>query len=84
MVSVTKAERLVAVQLADLRWDARQWARRADSGRSRDCNGAAGVDPKLPFADRETSVTRDCRRTLFRLDPPLAGVSSRGDRAARI
>jgi hypothetical protein len=34
VVPTTQAERPVSVQLPDSRWDAREWARRAESSRS--------------------------------------------------
>jgi len=44
-VAVVTVEWLLSVQLRDLRGDARQWPRRADSGRSGGRNRTAGFTP---------------------------------------
>jgi hypothetical protein len=51
-----KAERPLSVQSTDLRGDAGQWARGADTGRRRDDDGAAGFDPTATLAARVRGV----------------------------
>jgi len=47
------------VQLKDLRWDAQQRARRADSGRWGGCGLAGQIDPNRSFTQREDFGLRD-------------------------
>jgi hypothetical protein len=63
-VPVAKAERPVSVQLADPRRYAREWARRADSGRS----------PRIVGSDNSTPIT-DLRRNVdIVIDVPVPGT----------
>jgi hypothetical protein len=65
--SAAKGERLLSVRSADLRRDARQWARCADSRRSPVMGRTSQADPKLPFVTAPADGGAVMKRT-FALD----------------